>query len=389
MKVIPYGRQSIGRDDIRAVTRALASDFLTQGPKIKEFEASLCRYAGANYAVVVSSGTAALHLACLAAGLGAGDEAITSPNTFLATANAALYVGAKPVFADVNTNGNIDLAQIEKKINAKTRAILPVHFAGVPCDMPKIRTLAKKKKLIVIEDSCHALGAQYKSDGRWIKVGSCLHSDMAAFSFHPVKHITTGEGGAILTNRKDLWEKLTRLREHGMTRDRSRFKNPDHGGWYYEMQELGYNYRLTDIQCALGISQMKKLSSFIKRRREIVASYHKAFSDNNYFDLPLEPEHARSAWHLYPVRLKDRFLGKKKELFGALRKSGVYVQVHYIPVYLQPYYRKLGFRPGSCPAAEDHYRRTLSLPIYPKMTEKDQRLVISRVNQVFMDMNND
>ncbi|MFC1668484.1 UDP-4-amino-4,6-dideoxy-N-acetyl-beta-L-altrosamine transaminase, partial [Chlamydiota bacterium] len=346
-KYIPYGRQSIDEDDIQAVIDVLRSDWITQGPKIEEFENKLADYCGAKYTVAVSSGTAALHIACLAAGIKEGDEVITSPITFAASANCVLYCGARPVFADIKTETiNIDPKEIEKNITKKTKAIIPVHFAGYPCDIKLIHSIAKKHNLIVIEDGCHALGAQYKSKDKWVKVGSCKHSDMTVFSFHPVKNITTGEGGAVTTNNMNLYKRLKALRSHGIYKDK---KTLEKGPWYYEMRELGFNYRITDFQCTLGISQLKKLDIFLKKRKDIVKRYSKAFKDNPYFDVFIETEDTNASWHLYPIMLKNTYKKKRKEIFNNFRQRGLGVQVHYIPVYWQPYYKKLGFMKGACP----------------------------------------
>ncbi len=368
-QIIPYGKQSIDEKDIQAVVDVLRSDWITQGPAVEKFEKDLAAYCGAKYAVAVSNGTAALHIACLAAGLKKGDEAITAPITFLATPNAVLYAGAKPVFADVDPEtANIDPKEIVKKINKKTKALLPVHYAGLPCDMERIHKIAKTKALVVIEDACHALGAEYKMGRKTVKIGSCRHSDMAVLSFHPVKHITTGEGGAITTNNKSLYEKLRSLRSHGMYKDKTTL---DKVPWHYEMRELGFNYRITDFQCALGVSQLKKLDRFTDRRRRIAGIYNEAFKDNDLFALPEENKDFRSSWHLYPIRLKDKYKKDKKFIFAVAKKKGIGLQVHYIPVYNQPYYRGLGYKKGLCPNAEDFYRREISIPMYPSMTDKD------------------
>lgn len=389
-KNIPYGRQHIDKADIKSVVNVLGSDWITQGPNVSDFETALAKYCGAKYAVAVSSGTAALHIACLAAGLKKDDEAITTPFTFLATANAVIYAGAKPVFTDIeNETLNINVGDIQKNISRKTKVILPVHFAGLPCDMLEISSIARNNGLKVIEDACHALGAEYRSGKKWIKVGSCRHSDMTVFSFHPVKHITTGEGGAVLTNRKDLYEKLMVLRSHGTLKNKNRFCNyPDivknAGPWYYEMQELGFNYRLTDIQCALGISQLKKLERFVDKRKKIVKMYNEAFKDNYFFDIPVEKDYARSSWHLYVIRLKDKYVGMRKKAFVDLRKMGIGVQVHYIPIHLQPYYQKRGYKRGLCPKAERCYETVISLPLYFEMTNKEIKTVIKVVRSVMM-----
>jgi len=383
MKHIPYGRQFIDKDDIREVVKVLKSDWLTQGPAVQKFEEALARYCGAKYAVVVSSGTAALHLACLASGLKKGDEAITSSITFLATPNAVLYTGAKPIFADIDYDTvNINSEDIEKNITKKTKVILPVHFAGLPCDMPEIARIARKHNLIVIEDACHALGAEYKADDRWLKVGSCKHSDMTVFSFHPVKHITTGEGGVITTNDRRIYERLKTLRTHGVYKDKKTTKK---GAWYYEMRELGFNYRLTDIQCALGLSQLKRIDSFIARRREIAKMYHRKLLKIDEIELPAGEKNSKSAWHLYVIRVREnrnRQLSRNK-LFSYLRKSDIGVQLHYIPVYLQPYYYNLGYKKGLCPKAEEYYKSAISLPIYPALTDKDVKYVTKKFRKFF------
>jgi len=380
MKIIPYGKQHIDSSDIAEVVKVLKSDWITQGPKVKEFEEALCKYTGAKYAVCVSSGTAALHLSCLAAGLKKGDEAITTPITFIATSNSILYTGASPVFADIDYDSvNINPEEISKKISKKTKAILPVHFAGLPCDIPEIAKIAKKNKLSIIEDAAHALGAEYKHGNRWYKVGCCKHSDMTTFSFHPVKHITTGEGGAITTNNKKIYEKLLMLRSHGTLKNDSIKKK--HGPWYYEMRELGYNYRITDFQCALGLSQLKKIDKFILRRKEIVKMYNHAFKWNPCFVLLQEKKYVRSSWHLYPIRLeaKSKIGAKRKSVFNYLRKRNIDTQVHYIPVYWQPYYQQLGYKKGLCPKAEADYEQIISLPIFPNMTDKNVDYVIENI----------
>lgn len=376
MKTIPYGHQWIDSSDIKEVIKVLKSDFITQGPKIEEFENALCKYTGSKYAVVVSSGTAALHIACLAAGIKIGDEVITSPITFLASANCILYCGAVPVFSDIEEyTANIDPTKLDKNISKRTKAIIPVHFAGHPCDLRAVRKTAKKYGLMVIEDAAHSLGAKYKDS----KIGSCKYSDMTILSFHPVKHITTGEGGAVLTNNKSLYDNLIMLRTHGVTK--KKFKNASPGGWYYEMKLLGYNYRLTDIQAALGISQLKRIEYFVKRRRNIAQRYNEAFLDNPYFSTPIEKDYAYSSYHLYPLRLKKEYISMRSRIFNGLRKFGIGVQVHYIPVYLQHYFSGLGFKKGLCPKAEDFYDSEISIPLYPAMTDKDINKVISAVLQ--------
>jgi len=368
---IPYGKQYIDSEDIQSVIEILNSDFLTQGPKVKEFEEKLAQYCGAKYAVAFNSGTSALHGAYFASGLADGDEFITSPITFAATSNAGLFLEAKPVFVDIESDtGNIDVNKIERTITDKTKLIVPIHYAGHSCNMEEINKIANKYNLKIVEDACPALGGLYKDS----KIGSCKYSDMTVFSFHPVKHITTGEGGAVLTNDKELYEKLLMFRSHGITKEKEKLINTHEGNWYYEIHYLGYNYRITDIQCALGLSQLKKLDNFIKRRREIVNIYNEAFKDNPFFDLPVEKDYALHAYHLYPIRLKDQYKDEKKEVFKKLKENGVGVQVHYIPVYWHPYYKGLGYKKGLCAVAEDFYQKEISLPLYPaQCLRKDVR----------------
>jgi len=379
-KFIPYGHQYIEKDDIDEVLKVLRSDWITQGPKVKEFEDVLCKYTGAKYAVCVCNATAALHLACIVAGINIGDEVITPPITFVATANSIIYCGGTPVFADIQADTvNVDPVEIKKKINKKTKAIIPVHFAGHPCDLEEIYEIAGKHNLVVIEDASHALGAEYRGS----KIGSCKYSDMTVFSFHPVKLITTGEGGAILTNRKDLYEKLLILRNHGITKDKSKLISVNKltdGDWYYEMQDLGFNYRLTDFQCAMGINQLKKLDSFIKKRKEIVDIYNSAFSNNNNFILPIERPEIKSAWHIYYLRLINN--QNRLGLFNYLRKKNIGCQIHYILVYFQPYYtRKFGYGGGLCPKAEKYYKQTITIPLFPGMKEADVSYVINSIKE--------
>ncbi len=382
-KIIPYSRQSISVSDIKEVVKVLSSDYLTQGPKILEFEENLANYCGSKYAVTFNSGTAALHAAYFALGLSQGDEFITTPMTFAATSNAGLYLGAKPVFVDIEPDtGNIDVSKIEKKITNKTKLIAPVHFGGQPVNLKKIQTLAKKYKLFVVEDGCHALGAKYRNT----KIGSCSYSDMTAFSFHPVKHITTGEGGAVTTNNKNFYQRLLIFRSHGITKEK--LVTPSPGGWYYEMQYLGFNYRITDIQAALGISQLKRIDKFVNSRRKIANLYHKLLKNNPYFNLPVEKDYVTSAYHIYPLRLKDKYKSKKRAIFDQLRNTGIGVQVHYIPVYLHPYYQKLGYKKGLCPEAEDFYLRELSIPLFPDLSQKEIDKVIKTLFNIFKKYDN-
>jgi UDP-4-amino-4,6-dideoxy-N-acetyl-beta-L-altrosamine transaminase len=374
---IPYGRQWVADDDIHAVVDVLGSDWITQGPKIEEFEKVISAYCDNRYAVVFNSGTSALHAAFSVLGLNKGDEFITTPNTFVATANAGLYAGIKPIFVDIEADtGNIDASKVEKRITERTKLIVPVHYSGHPVDLVHIHEIAKRHDLYVIEDAAHALGAKYKG----YKIGGCRYSDMTVFSFHPVKHITTGEGGAVLTNNKDYYEKLLMFRSHGI--EKRRFINEPDGDWYYEMQSLGYNYRMTDIQAALGISQFRKLDKFIDRRKEIAGLYDSEFKDNPWFDIPPVRSYASSSYHLYSIRFKDEFRQRKKEVFLKLKEKKIGVQVHYIPVYWHPFYKDMGYKKGICPAAEDYYLRELSLPVYPAMKGEDQRYVIESIKGV-------
>jgi len=377
-KFIPYGKQYIDDEDIQAVIDVLRSDYLTTGPKIEEFEQKFADYVGARYAVAISNGTAALHAACYAAEIGEGDEVITTPITFAASANAVLYCGGKPVFADIDEKTyNIDPIDIRKKITSKTKAIIPVHYTGQPCDMNEIHKIAKEYNLIVIEDAAHALGAQYKGK----KIGSLSH--MTTFSFHPVKHITTGEGGMITTNDEDLYRKLTLFRTHGITRNVDMLHNKDEGPWYYEQLELGYNYRMTDFQCVLGISQLKKLEGFVFRRKEIVEKYNEAFSNWEGIILPYQEEGLHSSWHLYVIQVDSYVLNvDRKEMFNALRAARLGVNVHYIPVYYFPYYKKLGYEKGLCPKAEALYERIITLPLFPSMSDDDVEYVIDTVTKL-------
>ena len=385
MRKLSYSHQSIEQDDVDSVLEVLTSDFLTQGPKVKEFEEALAAYCGSKFAVVFSSGTAALHAAYFAAGLADHDQIVTSPITFLATANAALFLGAKPVFIDIERDtGNINPSLIENAITDKTKAIVPIHFAGHPVELKTINDIAQKHRLLVIEDACHALGATYEGT----TIGHCRYSDMTVFSFHPVKSITAGEGGAVVSNNEQFYNKLVMFRHHGITKNKNGFKNSINGvgDWYYEMQSLGYNYRLTDLHCALGISQLRKLDRFIRKRREITETFGRAFEDNAFFDVPVERSYAKSAWHLYAIRLKDKFKAQKREIFTRMRTKGLGVQVHYIPVHLQPYYQEHGYQKTLCPNAEDFYEREISLPLYPSMTEQDVEYVVRNTLGVFEEI---
>lgn len=374
-KFLPYGKQTIDDADIEEVVKTLKSPLITQGPKIEEFEKAIAKYCGAKYAVVFNSGTSALHGAYFALNIGKGDEVLTSPNTFVATSNAALYLGADVNFGDVEIEtGNLDVSKID--ITDKTKLISPVHYSGQPVDLKEFSDVAEDNDLKLFEDGAHALGATYENK----KIGSLKYSEMAMFSFHPVKHITTGEGGIIVTNDEEYYEKLQLFRSHGITKNN--LINESHGDWYYEMQELGFNYRITDIQCALGISQLKKLDSFIKARRRIAKIYDEIFSDNHYFDVTIEKENRESSYHLYPILLKDKFAKYKKDIFSKLRQEGLGVQIHYIPVYKQPYYQNLGFDYESCPVCEEFYRREMSIPMYPTLNDEDIEFVKDKLFKV-------
>lgn len=367
---IQYGRQSIDEDDIQAVVDVLRGDYLTTGPNVANFEKAVCEYTGAKYAVAISNGTAALHAACFAAGIGPGDEVITTPITFAASSNCVLYCGGTPVFADIKPDTyNIDPEDVRRKITDRTKAIIVVHFTGQPCEMEEIHAIAKEYGLLVIEDAAHALGADYKGT----KIGAL--SDMTTFSFHPVKHITTGEGGMIMTNDEKLYEKLMLFRSHGITRD-EKLMTRNEGGWYYQQLDLGYNYRITDIQCALGVSQMKKLDRFVARRREFVARYNEAFASEANIVCPIQAEGCNNSWHLYVVKVPNR-----KELYDKLKEAGINANVHYIPVYKHPYYQENGYADVCCPNAEELYAHMISLPLYPDLTNEEQDYVIEQVKR--------
>jgi perosamine synthetase len=375
--LLPYGRQSVDEADIQAVVDVLSSDWLTTGPKVGEFEEAFAARVGATHAVSFSSGTAALHGAAFAAGLSAGDEAITTPMTFAATGNCVLYQGAMPVFADVCSDTlNIDPAQIAKKVSSKTRAILPVAYAGHPADLDAIQKIANDDGLIVIEDACHAVGAKYRERS----TGSI--ADMTVFSFHPVKHITTGEGGMVATNNAQFAETLRRFRNHGISSDARQRQSG--GQWHYEMVLLGFNYRLPDIACALGIEQLKKLDANLARRREIAERYTAAFREFPGVIPPGMRPDVNPAWHLYPIRLDlAKLTADRGQIFRALRAENIGVNVHYIPVHRHPYYvEKFGYRGGEYPVAEDAYERLISLPMFPAMTDQDVIDVTTAVGKV-------
>ena len=387
--MIPYGRQTIEQADIDAVVEVLRSPMLTQGPVVPAFEAGLCAMTGAAHAVAVNSATSGLHIACLALGLAPGDLLWTVPNTFVATANAALYCGASVDFVDIDPRTYVlDVTALELKLEdaAQTgrlpKIVVPVHFAGQSCDMERIAALAKRYKFAVLEDASHAVGAHYLKQ----PVGDCRYSDICIFSFHPVKTLTTGEGGMLVTDRAEWAALARRLRSHGIEREADHFTEftAESGSWLYEMQDLGFNYRLTDLQCALGLSQLSRLEAALSRRREIVAAYNAAFAELDWLRVPglRDPaDAATTSWHLYTVQIDFAALGRSRaEVMTALRANGVGSQVHYIPVHLQPWYRKtFGYGHGKCPVAESYYARALSLPLFPAMTEADIAYVIAAV----------
>jgi len=379
---ISYGRQWIEDDDINEVVEVLKNQFITQGPKVVEFEEELAKYCGAKYAIAVCNGTAALHLANVAIGVQKDDKVITTPLTFVATSNSVIYAGGIPVFVDIERESlNIDTQKVKDYLrnNDKVKGIIPVHFGGLPVDLEELHKIAKENNLWIIEDACHALGGTWiDNEGNAHRMGDCSYSDITIFSFHPVKQITTGEGGVILTNRKELYEKIRLLRSHGQT------KSPDeleeiHGNWYYEVHSLGYNYRLTDIQAALGLVQLKKNNKWKLRRLEIVTQYDQAFKDLKHITPQLHPIGHNYSYHLYVVRADYR-----KELYNFLKERKILTQVHYIPIHYQPYYRdKFGYKKGDFPVVEEYYDSALSLPLFPAMSKADQDRVIDSIKEFY------
>ena len=376
---IYYGRQWIDEEDVKAVSEVLTSDFVTCGPKVVELERALAEYTGAGYAVAVSNGTAALHCACMAAGIGPGDEVITTPLTFAASANCALYCGARPVFADVDLKTyNIDPTSIESHITEKTKAVAAVDFTGQAVKMKEIREICDKHGLILIEDAAHSIGTKYKGK----PVGSL--ADMTCFSFHPVKTITSGEGGAVTTNDKELYKRLVLAHTHGITHEEGQMEGAPHEGpWYYEQVSLGYNYRMTDFQAALLLSQLKKLDRFAERRKEIVKRYNEAFRGLPEIILQKEIPESDTCRHLYIIRLDlEKLACTRRQFFDAMAAENVQCQIHYVPVYWFPYYQNLGYKKGLCPDAEEVYKGIVSIPLYPGMTEQDVEDVIHAVTKV-------
>jgi perosamine synthetase len=374
--MIPYGRQTIADDDIQAVIDVLKSDYLTTGPRVGEFEQAVAKYVGADHGVAVSNGTAALHCAMHALGIGPGDEVIVPPITFAATANCVCFMGGTPVFADVEPGSLlIDPEQVERCITPKTRAIIGVDYAGHPCDWDSLRTIADRHKLALVADGCHAIGAEYK--GR--KVGSL--ADMTVFSFHPVKHVATGEGGMIVANDAEFAAKMRLFRSHGITSDAR--QREQSGAWFYEMVDLGYNYRITDIQCALGITQLAKLDAGLARRRHIASIYDRFFAEN-VLAAPLDKAGAcLHAYHLYVVQVREGVGCTRNQLFSRLRDLGIGVNVHYVPVHLHPFYRdRFGYGAGLCPVAEHAADRILSLPMFPGLSDTDVETVLSKFSDL-------
>lgn len=386
--MIPYGRQSINDDDIQAVVDVLKSDFLTQGKMLPAFEKAVCDYTGAKYGVAVNSGTSALHIACRALGLGKGGCLWTTPITFVASANCGLYCGAKVDFVDIDpVSWNLSVKSLEEKLiqaekdNCLPKVLVVVHLCGLPCDMQAIHSLSQKYGFAIIEDASHAIGGRYQDEA----IGACQYSDVTVFSFHPVKTITTGEGGMAVTNSAQLAEKMALLRSHGITRDADLMTHEPDGGWYYQQIDLGYNYRMTDLQAALGVSQLKRLDGFVERRQQLADRY-----DEHLKNLPLQlPIHKTgekySGSHLYVVRLKleqTQVDIDHRSLFEGLRASGICVNLHYIPVHTQPYYQQMGFTYGDYPEAEKYYAEAISLPLFPTMADADQDQVIATLEQL-------
>ena len=377
-KVIPYGKQSISQDDINAVIDVLKSDWLTQGPAVPAFESAIAEYCSAHYACATNSATSALHIACLALGVGKGDIVWTSPISFVASSNCALYCGADIDFVDIDLEtGNMSVAALQEKLTLAKQSqqlpkvVIPVHLAGQSCDMAAIKALAKEYGFKVIEDASHAIGAKYKDK----PVGSCIYSDITVFSFHPVKIITSAEGGMAVTNCAELNKKMSRLRSHGITNIPEEMTEPSHGPWYYQQLELGFNYRMTDMQAALGLSQLKQLDNFVSVRNNIATTYNHAFASSTVAHLTQSNE-CYSSYHLYIVRLTQCDVEKHKSVITGMREQGIIAHLHYIPIHLQPYYQALGFSDGDFPNAESYYKQAVTIPLHPTMTADEQQFVI-------------
>ncbi|HED33017.1 MAG TPA: UDP-4-amino-4,6-dideoxy-N-acetyl-beta-L-altrosamine transaminase [Gammaproteobacteria bacterium] len=385
--MIPYGKQDINQQDIDAVVAVLKSDFLTQGPQVPLFENTVSDYCGAKYAVAVNSATSALHIACLALGLGEGDWLWTSPNTFVASANCALYCGAKIDFVDIDPRSyNLSVGALEeklvqaKKLNKLPKIVIPVHFAGQSCEMKRIFELSKEFGFKIIEDASHAIGGKYLNK----PVGNCAYSNITVFSFHPVKIITTAEGGMAVTNSSELQKKMVSLRSHGITRDTAQMTQQADGAWYYQQIDLGFNYRMTELQAALGVSQMKRLDAFLAKRHTLQQRYDESLAELP-ITVPYQIPDCYSALHLYPVQLElEKVTESHKDIFQALRKNGLGVNLHYIPVHMQPYYKKMGFKAGDFPRAEKYYSRAISIPLYPSMSFEQQDQVVSILKKVLI-----
>lgn len=385
--MIPYGRQDINQQDIDAVVEVLKSDFLTQGPKVPAFEQAVMEACDAKYALAVNSATSALHIACLALGLGEGDWLWTTPNTFVASANCGLYCGAQVDFVDIDPNTyNLCTKELEKKlIDAEKsgklpKVLVPVHFSGQPCDMEVIYNLSKKYGFKIIEDASHAIGGKYKGE----PIGNCRYSDITVFSFHPVKIVTTAEGGMAVTNSAELARKLDLLRSHGITRNSSLMTKPMDGPWYYEQIDLGFNYRMTELQAALGVSQMQRLDDFVAKRHKLAQRYNELLKDLPIM-LPWQHEDGYSGLHLYVIRLQlDKITKTHLEVFEGMREAGILVNLHYIPVHMQPYYQAMGFEVGQFPQAEQYYQEAMSIPMFPTMTEEQQDKVIATLKELLL-----
>jgi perosamine synthetase len=374
---IPYGKQWVSDEDKKRVQEVLESDFLTTGPYVRRFEEEYAKFVGAKYAVAVASGTAALHLAAQAIGVEHGVEVITTPMSFAATSNCVLYNSGTPVFSDIDERGLINPEEIESKITSKTKGIIPVHYMGLPAKLDELSRIAHENEFFMVEDACHAIGAKYRGS----TIGDCRYSDLAVFSFHPVKHITTGEGGIITTNNKELNKLLRTLRTHGITKDVSDFKTDHREPWYQEMQYLGFNYRLTDIQAALGLSQLERVEAFIQRRRAIARRYNEFFEEwSSQVEIIPESEFEYHSYHLYVIKLKDSKMRRK--VYQELAERGIYCQIHYIPIYWHPYYRESGYADEYLPNTEKFYSRILSIPMYPALTDDEQEHVLHAFNEV-------
>lgn len=385
--MIPYGRQDIKQQDIDAVVEVLQSDFLTQGPMVPAFEKSIMDACNAKYAVAVNSATSALHIACLALGLGKDDWLWTTPNTFVASANCGLYCGAQIDFVDIDPRTyNLSVTALEEKLiiaekeDKLPKVVIPVHFSGQPCDMAAIYALSQKYGFKIIEDASHAIGGKYKDE----TIGNCRYSDITVFSFHPVKIVTTAEGGMAVTNDLKLAEQLNLLRSHGITRDESLMTKSADGPWYYQQIELGYNYRMTDMQAALGVSQMQRLDEYVAKRHELAERYNQLLKDLP-ITLPWQSEDSYSGLHLYVIRLQlDKISKTHLEVFKGMREVGILVNLHYIPVHLQPYYQEMGFKEGQFPEAEQYYKEAISLPMFPTMTEEQQNFIVNTLKQLLL-----